>query len=138
MGRVYFNIVLLLVFAWGAYGVLEHADRMFTPAHWAYYYYAVSPWALLFGSLKAWHRSFVWRRMSYQRTTPPILSRGEHRTQTAPQRTSILEHASIAMLLLAIAAILEQLGVSLIAWWIGSLMGAWIVLRFILNKAARS
>ena len=137
MGRVYLNIVLLLVFAWGAYGVLEHVDHFYTPAHWAYYFYAASPWALLFGSLKAWHRSFTWRRMSYQRMTPPVLSRGAHRVESTPQRASILEYASVTLLLLSIAAILEQFAVDNIAWWIGSLVGGWIVLRFTLKQAAR-
>ena len=137
MSRVYLNIALLLTFAYGAYGVLQHVDHTFTPAHWAYYFYAASPWALLFGALKAWHRSFTWRRMSYQRATPPVLSRGAHRIETTPQRTSILEYASVTLLLLSIAAILEQFAVDNIAWWIGSLVGGWIVLRFTLKLVTR-
>ncbi len=138
MGRIYLNIALLVTCAYGAYGVLEHADRFYTPAHWPYYFYAISPWALLFGALKAWRRTFIWRRMADQRQSPPVLSRGKHRAEKPLRRASILEYASIALLLLSIAAILSQCGVSRTGWWIGWLMGAWIVLRFILNRAARS
>jgi hypothetical protein len=136
MGRVYLNIVLLLVFAWGAYGVLEHVDRTFTPANWQFYFYAASPWALLFGALKAWNRTATWRRMVTQRQSPPVLSRGKHRAEITPQRPGILEYASIALLLLAIAAILSQLGASHIGWWIGCLAGAWMILRVTLSRAA--
>ncbi len=136
MKRVWINIILLLAFAYGAYGVLENADSRYTPAYWQYYLYAASPWLLLFGALKAWYRSFIWRRMVHQRQAIPILSRGEHRIENAVQRPSILEYASIGMVLLALAAILEQFSVSDIPWWIGSLVGAWIVLRITLKKAA--
>lgn len=134
MKRVWINIILLLALTCGAYGVLVNADSRYTPAHWPYYLYVASPWLLLFGALKAWHRSFIWRRMVHQRQAIPILSRGEHRIENAVQRTSILEYASIGMVLLALAAILEQLSASDIPWWIGSLVGAWILLRITLKK----
>ena len=136
MVRIWINIILLLVFAYGACGVLENADNRYTPAHWQDYLYAVSPWFLLFGSIKAWHRSFIWRRMVHLRQAVPILSRGEHRIENAAQRPSILEYASIGLLLLALAAILEQFSVPDIAWWIGSLVGVWIVLRIIVIRVA--
>lgn len=136
MKRVWINIILLLALAYGAYGVLGNADNRYTPAHWPYYLYVASPWLLLVGALKAWYRSFIWRRMVHQRQAIPILSRGEHRIENAIQRPSILEYASIGMVLLALAAILEQFSVSDIPWWIGSLVGAWIVLRITLKKAA--
>ena len=137
MRKVYLNIAVLLVCAWGAYGVIDHVDHFYTPAHWPYYFYAVSPWALLYGSLRAWHRSYSWRRMAAQRYVAPVLSRGEHQAGKPAQRQSILEYASAALLLLSIAAILTQLGASHIAWWLGSFVGAWIALRFTLKRAAR-
>ncbi|MEW8333926.1 MAG: hypothetical protein AB2692_23555 [Candidatus Thiodiazotropha sp.] len=137
MRKVYLNIVLLLAFAYGSYGVIEHAHVYFTPSHWQYYYYGASPWALLYGSLKAWHRSFTWRRMAAQRYAAPVLSRGEHRAGKKQQGQNILEYASAGLLLLSIAAILTQFGASHIAWWIGSLMGTWIALRLTLKRVTR-
>ncbi|NKC13573.1 MAG: hypothetical protein GKR94_15685 [Gammaproteobacteria bacterium] len=34
MMRIRINIILLLAFAYGAYGVLENADNLYTPTHW--------------------------------------------------------------------------------------------------------
>ncbi|MEW8693315.1 MAG: hypothetical protein AB2535_19950 [Candidatus Thiodiazotropha endolucinida] len=136
MTRIWINIALLITFAYGAYGVLDHTNNRFSSAHWQYYLYAISPWALLFSSLKAWYRSYIWRRMMYQRQSPQILSRGHHRTEKNLQRPGILEYACVALLLLAIAAILRQLGAPHIAWWIGSLAGAWTLLRIIVKKVA--
>lgn len=136
MMRVWINIFILIACAYGAYGILEHANRQFTSAHWQYYSYAISPWLLLFGSLKAWHRSFIWRRMVGQRQGSPVLSRGNHRIEKTIQRPSILEYASVSMLLLALAAILIQFSVEHVQWWIGSLVSTWIVLRFVLKRLA--
>ena len=136
MRRIWFNILLLLALTYGAFGVLGSVDSRYTPVHWQYYLYAVSPWLLLFGSIRAWYRCFVWRRMIQQRQPIRLLSRGEHRIESTAQRTSVLEYASIGMALLALAAILEQFSVSDIAWWIGSLIGAWIVLRIMVRRAA--
>lgn len=137
MRKVYLNIALLLVCAWGAYGVIEHAHVYFTLSHWQYYFYAISPWGLLYGSIKAWHRSYSWRRMAAQRYAAPVLSRGAHRAGKKPQGQNILEYASAGLLLLSIAAILTQFGASHIAWWLGSFACAWIVLRLTLKRAAR-
>ena len=136
MMRVWINILILVACAYGAYGILDRADGQFTSAHWQYYLYAVSPWVLLFGSIKAWHRSFIWRRMLDQRQSPPVLSRGNHRIERTIQRPSILEYASILMLLLALAAIFEQFSVAHFQWWIGSLVTTWIVLRFVVKKVS--
>lgn len=136
MMRVWVNILILFAYTYGAYGILDNASSPFTSAHWQFYLYAVSPWVLLFGSIKAWHRSFVWRRMLDQRQVSPVLSRGNHRNEKIVQRTSILEYASVLMLLLALAAIFEQFSVAHIQWWIGSLVTTWIVLRFVVKKVA--
>lgn len=135
MKRVWINIILLLALAYGAYGVLDNVDSRYTPSHWQYYLYVASPWLLLYGAVKAWHRCFIWRRMMHLRQVEPILSRGEHLIENRGHNRSILEYISIGLVLLAIAAILKQFSVSDIPWWIGSLVGAWIVLRITLKKA---
>ena len=71
-----------------------------------------------------------------QRQVSPVLSRGNHRTEKTVQRTSVLEYASVLLLLLALAAIFEQFSVAHIQWWIGSLVTTWIVLRFVVKKVA--
>ena len=136
MMRVWINIFILIACAYGAFGILDNTSSQFTSAHWQFYLFAVSPWVLLFGSLKAWHRSFVWRRMLDQRQVSPVLSRGNHRTEKTVQRTSVLEYASVLLLLLALAAIFEQFSVTHIQWWIGSLVSTWIVLRFVVKKVS--
>lgn len=133
--RYLFNIIMLFAFAYGAYGVLNYSNAQLMGEHWQYYLYLVSPWALLYGSLKAWHRCFVWRRMLEHRQTPPILSRGKHSIHKTTTRPSILEHGSFLLLVLAVAAILKQFSVSHIAWWIGSLLGAWFALRLMLKNS---
>jgi hypothetical protein len=130
--RYWVNIVFLVVCAYGACEVI--AGVTFTPEHWQYYFYLSAPWALLFGSAKAWHRSFIWRRMLAERQTSSTLSRGEHRPSNSRQRSSILEHASFALLILAFVAILEQLEVANTKWWIGSLLGACFMLRLVIGK----
>lgn len=127
--KTWFNILMLVACAYGAYGVLNQTNAPFTPNHWQYYLYAISPWALLIGGLKAWHRSYIWRRMLANRQKPPVLNRGEHRVETTLPRPSILEHGSFMLVILAVAAILKQLSIAHIAWWIGSLLGAWFILR---------
>ncbi len=134
--RVWFKIALLMASAYGAYGVLDQASVRFTPSHWQFYFYAIAPWALLLGSIKAWHRSYIWRCMLDQRQTSPALSRGGHRTDKTTRHPSILEHFCFFLLILAIAAILKQLSAAHIEWWIGSFLGAWFVLRFTLKKVS--
>jgi len=130
--RYWVNILFLVVCAYGACEVI--AGVTFTPEHWQYYFYLIAPWALLFGSTKAWHRSFIWRRMLAKRQTSPALSRGEHQATHFRGRPSTLEHASFGLLILALAAILEQLEVANTKWWIGSLLGACFMLRLVIGK----
>ncbi|MBT2970530.1 MAG: hypothetical protein KME56_12425 [Candidatus Thiodiazotropha sp. (ex Ctena orbiculata)] len=134
--RIWFNILILLACSYGAYGILDNTAYFYTTQHWQYYLYIVSPWILLFGSIKAWYRTFIWRRMLNNRQTPPILSRGEHRTKKNTLRTSILEYCSILFLLLAVAAIMKQLSIGHIFWWIGSFIFAFFMLRFAIKKVS--
>ncbi|MCU7859113.1 MAG: hypothetical protein KZQ86_04615 [Candidatus Thiodiazotropha sp. (ex Lucinoma kastoroae)] len=98
-----------------------------------YYFYLISPWALLFASAKAWHQNFIWRRMLSNRQSSPVLSRGEHRAQKDILRPNILEHSSTALFLLAVVAILKQLSISHIGWWLVSIIGAIFTLRLIIK-----
>lgn len=133
MMRRWLNIIMLLACGFGAYGVLSGAAS-YSSRHWQYYLYLISPWVLLYGSLKAWHKNFIWRRMLSNRNINPVLSRGQHRPQRDILRPNILEHSCKLLFLLAVAAILKQLSVSHINWWIGSLIGAWLTLCAVLLR----
>ncbi len=127
--RRWFNIIILLACAYGAYGALSQAIPAYSTRDWLYYFYLISPWVLLFASTKSWHQNFIWRRMLSNRQSTPILSRGEHRTQKDILRPNILEHSSMALVLLAVIAILKQLSISHIGWWMGSIIGAIFTIR---------
>ena len=67
--------------------------------------------------------------MLNNRQSAPILSRGEHRTQKDILRPNILEHISMSLFLLAVVAILKQLSISHIEWWMTSIIGAIFTIR---------
>ncbi|WP_241086683.1 hypothetical protein [Candidatus Vondammii sp. HM_W22] len=135
--RIFFNIIILGFAAYGSYRVLENALTFYTDQHWQYYFYWIAPWALLYGSVKAWHQSFVWRRMLGARQNPPILSRGGYQQQRTKRHPSILEHICAALFILALAAILKIFSIHSIAWWIGSLIFSWACLRIVLIRIRR-
>lgn len=129
--RIWKNIMFLLVAAYGAYDVLM--DKPCAFRSWQYYFYLICPWVLLFGSLKAWHRSFTWRCMVAKKNISPKLSRGRHQPSTSRQYPSILEYASLSLFLMAVTAILKQFEVANIPWWIGSTIGSYFLLRLIIG-----
>ncbi len=135
--RTWVYILFLMFFAYGAYGVLHQYSAGFYLRDWQFYFYAISPSALLLASIKAWHRSFVWRRMLNQRQIQPALSRGEYRMRKTIYPPTILERGAFLFCLFAIAAIFRQLSIPHIAWWVGSLFVAWYVLRLMLKKLLR-
>ncbi len=125
--RAWVNIILLMAGAYGSYNVI--ADQSYNAHAWQYYYYLISPWILLFGSIKAWHRCSVWRRMVPQKNISPELSRGHHKPSKLKQRPSILEYASLILFLMAVAAILKQLKIPNSHWLMGGAWGSYFMLR---------
>ena len=124
--RIWANILFLLAFAYGSWQVIT--DQA-TINSWKYYLYLLSPWLLLFGSIRGWHRCFTWRRMIAGKKIAPELSRGQHKPSRMKQRPNILEHACLALFLISIAAILKQFGIDNAAMCIGVAIGAYVALR---------
>ncbi len=115
--RTWINIAFIIASAYGAY--IGLADKVPYAPPWQYYLYQCSPWVLLYGSMKAWHRCFTWRRMSAAKNKAPDLSRGRYQSSRVKPRTGILEYICIGFFILATASILKQLGIANTAWWIG-------------------
>lgn len=112
--RNWINILLLLSLAYCARQVMTgYANQL---AGWQYCAFQLSPWVLLYGSLKAWHRCFTWRRMLSAKNTSPELSRGLCQPSKQKQHPGILELASLSFVLLSIVAILNQLGITKVSW----------------------
>lgn len=132
--RTWLKITILLACAFGAYAELYRASSTYGTQHWQYYFYLISPWILLYGSIKAWHQNFVWRRMLNNRQTSPVLSRGGHHTEKGILGPNILEHSCMLLFLLAVTAILKQRSILHIEWWIGSLVGAWLSFRMVVRE----
>ena len=127
--RTWLYIILICFCAYGAWGILNETVPAYRVSEFLFVLYMIAPWALLYGSIKAWHQCFVWRRMLAKRQIPPVLSRGHHRTEKSLGRTSILERICALLFILAIAAILKQFSITHIEWWIGSIIGAYFALR---------
>lgn len=115
--RAPINIILLIALAYGCMRVLNNV-LIFNQGSLSYYFYLCAPWALLYGSLKSWHQSFIWRRMLEDRYSAPTLSRGEHHMQVQQKQSRVLEHICAALFVLAIAALLKIFSVQNILWWI--------------------
>lgn len=106
--RAWINILVLSAAAYGAWGVMT-GEVPYAPL-WQYYLHQACPWVLLYGSMKAWHRCLTWRRMMAAKNIAPDLARGAHRPSGSKQRSGLLEHACLGLFLIAVAAILKQLG----------------------------
>lgn len=106
--RAWINILMLSAAAYGAWIVMT-GSVPYAPI-WKYYLYQASPWVLLYGSMRAWHRCLTWRRMMAAKNISPDLARGAHRPSRSKQRPSVLEYACLGLSLMSIAAILKQLG----------------------------
>lgn len=106
--RAWINIFFLSAAAYGAWGVMA-GSVPYAPV-WQHYLYQASPWVLLYGSVRAWHRCLTWRRMMAHKNISPDLARGAHRPSGSKQRPSVLEHACLGLFLMSVAAILKQLG----------------------------
>ena len=118
--------MLLLIALYGSYRALT--GKPYQPHSWQYYFHLLSAWVLLFASLKAWHRCYTWRRVSAKKNITPHLSRGMHQPLNQKERPGILEYASLILFLMAITAILKQLGIANIPWLIGSTLGSYFML----------
>jgi hypothetical protein len=105
--RSWVNILLLMVAAYGTWNV--GVGKSYMGSQWQYYFYLISPWALLYGAARAWHRCHTWRRMTAAKCKPTGLSRGQHRQTKVRQRPGILEYACAGLFLLAAATIFQQL-----------------------------
>jgi len=123
--RIWANILLLLVLTYSSWLIIT--DQA-TVNGWQYYFYLFSPWLLLLGSIRGWHRCFTWRRMIADKKIAPELSRGQHKPSRMKQRPNILEHACLALFLISIAAILKQFGIGNAAMCIGVAIGAYVAL----------
>ena len=128
------NIIFLGFCAYGAWGILNETVPAYRISEFLFVLYMIAPWALLYGSIKSWHQCFVWRRMLAKRQTPPVLSRGQYRSEKSLARTSLLERICSLLFLLAVAAILKQFSITHIEWWIGSLIGAYFALRMVIKR----
>lgn len=118
-------MLLLLAFFYGAWQVVTGND---TAYGWQRYFYLLSPWLLLLGSIRAWYRCFTWRRMTADKNIAPDLSRGQHKPSRMKRRRSILEHACIVLCLISIAAVLKQFGIDNAALFIAVAIGAYVAL----------
>jgi len=125
--RVWINILFLLATAYGSCQVI--AGKAYTTSSWQYYFCLLYPWVLLLGSLKAWHRCSLWRRMMAVKHISPGLSRGQHKPSRSNKRPSILERSCLILFLIAIAAILKQFGITNIPWLLGGIWGSYFLLR---------
>lgn len=134
--RTPINIILLITLAYGCMRVLGNI-LLFNHGSLSYYFYLCAPWALLYGSLKAWHQSFIWRRMLEDRYSVPTLSRGEHYFNAQQKQSRVLEHICAALFVLAIAALLRIFSVPNILWWSESLVCAMLILRMVLMGVRR-
>ena len=132
--RYWFNLILIVACGYGAFVVLVQDYLPYGKNDWRHYLYVAAPWMLLIGSLASWHRCYVWRRMVQDRQSPPVLSRSKYRNHKSKMRPHILEHSCALLFLLAVAALLKQFSVTHIVWWIGSLLGAWFTLRFVMAR----
>ena len=124
--RHWINIALLLTFTYGSWQVITGKAPSYG---WQYYFCLSAPYALLFGSLRAWHRCLTWRRMMAAKTITPDLSRGKNAPSNTRQHASILELACIFLSALSIAAILTQFGISNAALHIVMAIGSYLALR---------
>jgi len=129
-------IIILITLAYGCVRVLNNV-LLFNQGSLSYYFYLCAPWALLYGSLKAWHQSFIWRRMLEDRYSSPTLSRGAHQFNVQQKQSRVLEHICACLFVLAIAALLKIFSVQNIVWWIGSLAFSWACLRIVLMGVSR-
>ena len=130
--KTWINILFLLAAAWGSYNIIT--GKLYASGTWQYYFCLISPWILLFGSLRAWHRCYTWRRMSAAKYISPVLSRGKHLQERAKQSTGILEYACFVLFLTAALAILKQLGIAGAAWWIVLFLITFFMLRLIARR----
>jgi len=134
--RILLNIIILTLLAYGCIRALGNA-LLFNQGSLSYYFYLCAPWALFYGSLKAWHQSFVWRRMLEDRYSAPTLSRGGHDFNAQHKQSRILERICAALFVLSLASLLKIFSVQNILWWIGSLICSMLILRIVLMGVAR-
>lgn len=130
--RTWLNIIFLMAVAYGSCQVMF--GKLYATSSWQYYFHLICPWALLFGSLKAWHQSLIWRRMMEQKNTAPHLSRGQHQASRSNNRTTVLERISQLLFLLSIAAICKQLEIQNTPWIMGGALGSYFMLRLAIGK----
>jgi len=134
--RIAVNIIILIVLAYSCMRVLDNA-LLFNVGTLSYYFYLCAPWALLYGSLKSWHQSFIWRRMLEDRYNSSTFSRGEYQFDVQQKQSHLLENICVLLFFLSIAAILKIFLVENIFWWVGSLGFVMLILHMVLMGVSR-
>jgi len=134
--RTLINIIILITLTYACMRVLDNA-LLFNHGSLTYYFYLCAPWALFYGSLKAWKQSFIWRRMLEDRYSVPNLSRGKYQFDAQHKQSRFLERICVSLFFLSIAAILKIFDVENIIWWIGSLGISVLIVHIALMGVSR-
>lgn len=125
--RYWINITLMCMFSFASYRVLTASYISFEESELASLLYLVSPWLLLYASIKSWRRCAIWRKSAASKYAAQGLARGQLHTPKKINSPSVLERSCIPFLLLAIAAILKEFHISNIGLWIVVIVVTWMV-----------
>lgn len=135
MNRQVFTIILLLLAcAYGSTRILYGQIPGFYQDWLVFSLLHLSPWVLFFGSIKAWHRCYTWRKMLGAKNIEPALSRGGHSSDKTTPRAHLLEYFCCGFFILSCTAILRQFGFSHSGWIIGSVLFSIFLLRIAIKK----
>ena len=127
--KAWISIVILLITAKFNFEIYNGYMPSLQYEPWLYIFYTFCPWISLLVSIKTWHRSFVWRRMTALRQ----MQRGAIKR---PSGTSFLEWASIAFCIFSLLIILAYFNVNHANWWLMSVIGFLWTLRSFLGSRA--
>ena len=125
--RYWINIALMGMFSFASYRVLTAGYISYEGSDLTTFLYFVSPWLLLYASIRSWRRCAIWRKSAASKYAAQGLARGKLHTPKKVNTPSILERACIPFMLLAIAAILKEFHVSNIGLWIVIIVVTWMV-----------
>jgi len=138
MLRIPLIICLFITSAYGCGFVLLQDYPLYFKGDWKYYFFAFAPWVCLILMIKSWHRCYIWRRMLDARAYAPVLSRGGHKVINGQAKPSILERLCLGLVIFALAALLKTLFIKNIAWWLGALVMACLLLRIVTIAVRRT
>lgn len=127
--KAWIAIVILLITAKFNFEIYNGYMPSLQYEPWPYIFYTLCPLISLFVSIKAWHRSFVWRRMKALRQ----MQRGAIKPTSG---TSFLEWASLAFCIFSLLTILAYFNVNHANWWLISVIGFLWALRSFLGSRA--